>query len=90
MKVQGALRPQLQEQVRLRARESVPAARSSESEVTLISGAGRFLQDVREAAAQEQKVRAEVIAKARADILSGAIDSESELEAAVDALLAGV
>jgi hypothetical protein len=90
MKVQGALRPQLQEQVRLRARESVPAARSSESEVTLISGAGRFLQDVREAAAQEQKVRAEVVAKARADILSGAIDSESELEAAVDALLAGV
>jgi hypothetical protein len=90
MKVQGALRPQLQEQVRLRARESVPAARSSEAEVTLISGAGRFLQDVREAAAQDQKVRAEVVAKARADILSGAIDSETELEAAVDALLAGV
>lgn len=55
-----------------------------------VAGGARFVNEVRSDAADMPSFRAEEVARARADLASGALLSEAELEAAVDALLAGL
>jgi hypothetical protein len=74
------------------------SARSSDPSAPPVDGTGlvhvvggaKFFGDVRAAADQLQHTRAAEVMQAREDILSGAIDSDAELDAAVDGILSGL
>ncbi len=49
----------------------------------------QFIQDLKEDAGRMPPVRADLVEQAKADIASGALGSDEDLDAAVNALLAG-
>jgi hypothetical protein len=73
-------------------------ARSSDPSTPTVDGAGlvhvvggaKFFGDVRSAADQMHLTRAAEIMQAREDLATGAIDSDAELDAAVDSILSGL
>jgi cyanophycinase-like exopeptidase len=54
-----------------------------------ISSEAQWLRELQGAAGEMPDVRVDEVAQAKADIVSGALDSEVEIEAAIDGLLAG-
>lgn len=55
-----------------------------------VAGGARFVNEVRSDAVDMPNFRADEVARARADVASGSLFSEAELDAAVDALLSGL
>lgn len=90
MKITGTLPAQVRESPTGRARVAPQSRSEAVARQVLVTHGARFIEETREAVAGLDKVRADEVARARADILSGAILDESELDAAVDAILAGL
>lgn len=74
------------------------AARSSDPSEPQVDGAGlvhvvggaKFFGDVRTAAEQLPLTRSAEVMQAREDIASGALESDADLDAAVDGILSGL
>lgn len=76
---------------RSESRAARPAVGASEgSEGSVLKETASFVQSLRDTASGTNLVRMGEVARAREDILSGSIDSESEIAAAVDGFLASV
>jgi hypothetical protein len=90
MKIQGSMPAPVRESVQGRARASVESRRESVAKQVLLTTGARFVDSTRAAATSLESIRADEVAKARADLMSGALLNEAELDAAVDAILAGL
>ncbi len=66
------------------------AAVSGAPEGAVLKETASFVQSLRDTASGTNLVRMGEVARAREDILSGAIDSEAEIAAAVDGFIASV
>ena len=90
MKINGSMPAPLRESPQGRARASVQSRREAVAKQVLLTTGARFVDETKAPASGLAAVRAEEVARARADVLSGAVLNESELDAAVDAILAGL
>ena len=90
MKITGNLPAQVRESPTGRARTVAQSRSEAVARQVLVTNGARFIQEARESASGLEKVRMDEVVRARADILSGALLDESELDAAVDAILAGL
>ena len=54
-----------------------------------LSGAARFIQNLRSDASELPDLRMDAVEQAKADVANGTLGTEEDLEAAVDALLLG-
>ena len=75
---------------RLESRAARSAAPMGEAEGAVLKETASFVQSLRETASGTNLVRMGEVARAREDILSGAINSEAEIAAAVDGFIASV
>ena len=76
---------------RLESRAARTAAGASSGPAgAVLKETASFVQSLRDTAAGTNLVRMGEVARARGDILSGAIDSEAEIAAAVDGFIASV
>ncbi len=90
MKITGTLPAPIRESPTGRARAAVQSRSDTVARQVLLTSGARFIEETREAASGLAKVRADEVARARADVMSGAILDDAELDAAVDAILAGL
>lgn len=90
MKIQGSLPAPVQSTAQGGSRTSAQIRRESVAKQVLLTTGARFVDQMRGAANSLESIRADEIARARADLMSGALLDESELDAAVDAILAGL
>jgi len=92
MKIQGT--PVMTQMERLQgtaARPSVEASeRASRTDDVQLAGGARFISELKSAAATLSVVRAEEVVRAREDLQTGRLLTDTEIEAAVDGLLAGL
>lgn len=93
MKVNSpAMMPQV-ERLQPRAARSAPGSAESSAQPSAdveVTGGARLVAEVRSQAATISEVRADEVARARADVASGELLTDVEIDAAVDALLAGL
>ena len=73
-----------------RAAGGVVDGRQEEVEAVVLSDTARYIESLRDTASGMNAVRMGEVARARADIASGALDNEAEYQAAADAFLAAV
>ena len=90
MKIHGSLPLSNLDAVQRHKSDAVAAQKAAPAEQVQLEGGAKFIQDVRELTASTPDVRLDEVARARSDVASGEIFSESELDATVDVLLAGV
>ena len=89
MKIDGTSSIQQIGALRSPTRETQVATRSTESDRVQLSDTATWLSHLQTELENTPAVRPDVVAQARADIASGAIESEEVLNTAVDAILAG-
>ena len=66
-----------------------PPVPKTPSDSVSLSGTARFIQGLRDSAGSTPEIRTDVVEQARADVASGRLGSDQDVEAALDGLLAG-
>ena len=60
------------------------------AETVELSDTARFIREIRDQLAQRPEARADMVEQAKSDIADGTLDTDHELEVAVDAFLASL
>ena len=60
------------------------------AETVELSDTARFIREIRDQLAQRPETRADMVEQAKSDIADGTLDTDHELEVAVDAFLASL
>lgn len=89
MKIQLTLPVHQIEGVRAIGTGAQPPVPQTPSDQVRLSGTARFIQGLRDSAGSTPEVRTDAVAEARADMATGRLGSEQDIEAALDGLLAG-
>ena len=91
MKIDGTLNiPQLQGVQPANQQHAATSAQpQQQSDSVQLSDSARWVQDLQESTAGQDEVRLDMVEQAKADIASGSLGSDDDLNAAVDAILAG-